>query len=1079
MGLRIILGPKSDKKSEYLYKSIEQDVKEYDDVLLFVPSQKRVVEENEYMETLGIDGIINLKITTISEYVKKIIKLINLHSDEKYLSSIDKSIMMCKILSDNKEMIRKYERVRDKEGFVREIINYIDIFRGFNLKNIEDIDKIASLAIQDKNIKQKLKEIMSIYSLYLESIEKNNFLDDTSYINMYLNSNNNCSKVYFDGYNNFKKIELEVIEKYLKNGSDVVISITTDACNISDIENYNTADIFEIPNETYKMLVNMCAKNGFDIEEEFINYDEQKPLDLKELSYGVFLDDKKEVIESKNINLSLVSNEKKEVEEVANKILDSIKIGEKFSDNAIYITDVESYSNIIKQVFYEYKIPFHIDENYNVSNNILFKYVSNILNLAVKKDDAKQMIKTLKLGLANIDQNELRKLENYIIEFNVYSLYKALNYTSSYGYDISDLNNLRIKILESFDLDIDVNQKETVKYFVEKLYKNLEKNEILENFLCKLREEKNIKKQEVMAQIIPKLNEIFDSIYKIYGDEKIEFKKFLNIFEISVGQQCIKTIPEEQNQVMVLDINKSKTGKKRNIYILGANEGELPKNPSEDIIFSDIELEELEDVGLKLKEKSDTKYNMGMFNVYEAFNTASNHMYIYIKSSNMSGKSLIKSRIIDKIQESINVKIDEKVIQETKKKENLTKANMLENLSLDSKDISKEEILGIWEYLKNDPFFLNVIEWKKVADKLSSYTTDLIYSTSGKVRFSITRLETFKKCPFSYYLKYILNIKKREEFEVTSLDLGSFMHGVIEEFSKYLFENNISWRNLNDASEFEKIEFKIDDIINKKLGQILSKQKESIRYKVLKEKLIITLKQVIKIISKSFSQSEFLPLGYEMEFSDSGVFAPIVLRLSDGRKIELIGKIDRVDTMKLDDRLYVRVIDYKSSNRDITLEDIKDGISLQLLTYLSAIIQNMKEKGEKYVIPAAMNYFTLSEKMLHLDKSFGEDEIKNKIIEKYRLKGIFLKDIEVLNKMDNRFDTNERLIDVSKMSYSRNSKKLLEEKEYEEMCIKIRDILKSISEEIINGVVSISPNKKCDSCKYCDFSTICRKDIKV
>ena len=36
------------------------------------------------------------------------------------------------------------------------------------------------------------------------------------------------------------------------------------------------------------------------------------------------------------------------------KILDSIKIGEKFSDNAIYITDVESYSNIIKQVFYRY-----------------------------------------------------------------------------------------------------------------------------------------------------------------------------------------------------------------------------------------------------------------------------------------------------------------------------------------------------------------------------------------------------------------------------------------------------------------------------------------------------------------------------------------------------------------------------------------------------------------------------------------------------------------------------------------------------------------------------------------------------
>ena len=61
------------------------------------------------------------------------------------------------------------------------------------------------------------------------------------------------------------------------------------------------------------------------------------------------------------------------------------------------------------------------------------------------------------------------------------------------------------------------------------------------------------------------------------------------------------------------------------------------------------------------------------------------------------------------------------------------------------------------------------------------------------MKTSVSRLETYMSCPFSYYLKYGLKISEKEKLEVKTVDTGSFMHEVIDEFFKRLnqdFEND-------------------------------------------------------------------------------------------------------------------------------------------------------------------------------------------------------------------------------------------------------------------------------------------------
>ncbi|MNP27572.1 ATP-dependent helicase/deoxyribonuclease subunit B [compost metagenome] len=239
------------------------------------------------------------------------------------------------------------------------------------------------------------------------------------------------------------------------------------------------------------------------------------------------------------------------------------------------------------------------------------------------------------------------------------------------------------------------------------------------------------------------------------------------------------------------------------------------------------------------------------------------------------------------------------------------------------------------------------------------------------------------------------------------------------------------------------------------------------------------MKKVITTISKSFNQSEYVPYGYEIEFKEGSIFAPIHVKLSDDNDMFLVGKIDRIDILNVEDKSYARIVDYKSSSKDLSVDDIKEGLSLQLVTYLYAFIENMNKKEGITVLPSAMLYFNLSDKLVSL-KNYTNDTklIEKEIIKTLRMKGIFLSDTEIIKKMDKKVDSEERLIDISLRTINSNkSKRVLNQEDYSKLCTDATQILKQIGNEVLSGRVKIAPYKKRDVCKYCSYSSICRKDI--
>lgn len=79
----------------------------------------------------------------------------------------------------------------------------------------------------------------------------------------------------------------------------------------------------------------------------------------------------------------------------------------------------------------------------------------------------------------------------------------------------------------------------------------------------------------------------------------------------------------------------------------------------------------------------------------------------------------------------------------------------------------------------------------------------------------------------------------------------------------------------------------------------------------------------------------------------------IAVKLSETEKMNLKGRIDRID-ISSDEDIYVKVVDYKSGNKDFEPAEFYYGLQLQLLLYLNAAMDLLRQKyPDKTIVPAA------------------------------------------------------------------------------------------------------------------------------
>lgn len=1098
MSLKIVYGRSGTGKSTYIFQEIAQKIKEkrrngsnFKKVYIITPEQFSFTAEKKLLDTIENSAVIDAEVLTFNRMAYRVLNETR-RANMNHLSSCGKSMLIYHLLAEQKKDLKFIGKSSEN---VELISTQITEFKkhGITIEGLKEVEQSS----EDKYLKSKLQDMIRIYEAYCQEMQEN-YIDENDILTILacelenVNDFKDCD-IYIDEFVGFTKQEYEILRVLARN-NNIILTVCTDSIDLS--ENPDT-DIFYSNKQTLNKVFEIAKEEKIQIEEPVLleNQYRFKNKELHHLEENIYTIPYRKYNDAvKNIELFLAKNQYSEIEKVGEEIIKLVRDKKyRYRDISVITKNTEEYASLCKSIFSKYGIPVFIDEKKDLSQNILVRYILAILNIFSKNWTYEAMFEYIKTDFLGIESIDVNILENYCLKWGI----KGKKWYDGEWAFYEETDEEKEKILHIRELIVpkllalrkELSGRKTVKQITEKLYTFLIENAVkqkLEEKIMQLNEIGQLEKAKEYETSWKIVMDILNEIVFILGEKEVTFEKYAEILKVGLGNSGLGKIPGTQDQITVGDVDRSRSHKVKAVFIIGLNDGVFPSVNKNEGFFNDNDREKLKENGVELAKGTIEKLYDDNFNIYKAFSTAEERIYLSYVSANLEGKSLRPSMLVNRIkrifpnmieQSDVIEKQSQVVTKETTFEELLTRLRSM--LDGDEMQRNRQEIslwMEVYQYYANDDQWKEKLENSLKALKYTNHPENISRESIQKLygetlKTSISRLEQYRSCPFSYYLKYGLNLSDKNEFKIEAIDTGTFMHDIIDEFFEIVEQRRISILNISDE-EIGKI---IDEIVSEKLQLKKNYIFTSIpKYRVLANRLIRVIKKSMKYIVDSIRYSKFEVLGHELEFKQGKEYPPIQFTLEDGRKVELTGKIDRIDIAKNIDGNYIRIIDYKSSVKDINLNEVVAGLQLQLLTYLDAVCENDK------FLPAGVLYFNLIDPLVKANSHMTDEQIEEEIRKQFKMKGLILADIDIVKMMDTKIEKGSSNIIPAYIDKDGNlggKSSSITRKQFESLQKYIKNTIKQISKEILSGNIDVKPYYKVKGgktpCDYCKYKTIC------
>lgn len=1089
--MKIVCGRAGSGKSYFCMNEIKDNVeKEVSNTLIYiVPEQYSLGAEFALTNILQRNGTINVQVLSFKRLAYRLFN--ELGFAKTVFSKASKSMLIYHIMMEQEKNLMLLKGVSKNRGLVDTVSDLISEFKRYNVswETLETID------VKNDYLKMKLHDMALIYKQFEERIARE-YIDIDSQLTMLsqLISQSNMlkdAKIWIDEFDTFTPQEFEII-KELEKISNVTITLTYD----KDINN----ELFTISQKTYQQL-----KHFTNVEEITLNsqkrYDNEELYHLEQnIFHFPYVSYTKP---TENIHIRVEANPYSEMENIAKVITKKVREeGLRYENMAILTRDIDSHKTIIKRVFQKYEIPYFFDDKKELTMQPLFSLITSLFDIITRNFKYEHVFQYLKTGFSNIqDPNDIDLIENYVLQYGIRGIAKWQKEWEYPHEELEKINGIRQNIIEPIlHLKENLKGKKSVKEIATKLYQFLVETNVYATLETKVSLMMNIDNSSsneleianTYIQVWNILMNLLDEMVGCLGNELMTFDMFKNVLLQGISEHQIGILPTSNDQIMIGDIARTRNSNIQVLFIIGVNDGIFPMSFSTEGFINDSERDLLFENGIELAKNTKLLLQEENFHIYKSLTTPSHEIFLSYPIANNEGSALRPSTIINQIKnifpqvdKKSNILIEENEIYTFEEGFNPLLQKVRDYY--DGKEIdNKWKNAYLWYYYHTPEKLLKVqsgLDYQNTIESLDKKHSQNLY---GKELYgSVSRLETFANCPFSFYLKYGLKIKDRKVFKLDTPDIGLFLHDIIDEFSKYFIEQNISLREVSKEEADKVVSRLVDESLKDFKNSIFN---SSNQMKILSNKLKRVMKRMVWIIINHIKSGEFEVEGTEVGFGKDKQFSAVEIELSDGNKLMLTGVIDRIDVAKTEEGKYIRIIDYKSYNKELKLSDIYYGLQLQLLVYMDAAIENKNNNNiesttENILMPGGMLYLKLDDPMIKTKKDVLPEEIEEEIAKKLRMKGVILADARLLKAMDSNIVSESKVLDLSiKKDGSYTSKVPSANREqFGDLIKHMKAILKKMGDEILSGNIKNEPVKKKGQtpCEFCNYQLICRFDKEL
>lgn len=1104
MSLKFILGNSGGGKTEYMYQQVVKEAAEHPrrNYLVVVPEQFTMQTQRKLVDLSENHAIMNIDILSFQRLAYRIFDELGMKQIE-ILEETGKNLVLRKIAQEQEEKLTVLRGNMHRMGYIGEVKSLISELMQYNISP-EQLQECITGEGLSPVLTAKLKDVHVMYEEFQKFLE-GNYITAEELLHVLANVSDESnilkeSVLVLDEFTGFTPVQVELLQKLMSICSEIWVSLTID-----EKENFfyskGMQELFDMPKKTIRVLTDLAQRTHTEILEPIVisGGDKKRFKDAPALYFmeqNLFRSSYKRMQgQTEEIQIFSMKTPKDELIFAAQKINDLVqKQGLRYRDIAVVSGNVETYGNYVEQVCKKYQIPYFLDTTKEVLFHPFIEFIRAILQVIEQDFSYHAVIRLLRTGFCQIEQQEIDKLENYLLATGIHgkkmwsSRFLRMPKNEKV-YDIEALEMIRQKLMAQFLPVCEIYQKKAnVEEQILALYRYIVYLDVEKQLFERekeLLEEGEQTKAKEYEQIYKIVMDLFQKCISVLGNEILSIRELEEILDAGFEAAKVAVIPPGYDSVTIGDIERTRLNHVKVLIFLGVNEGVIPKTVNQGGIISQYERDALEAAEITLAPGAREQAFIQKFYLYLNMTKPSNQLILSYSRVDSEGKALRPSYLVRTILRMFPDK-------QVKEMDNLDAI-----LNVSTKDAAKEYYLAgektpEWYALAkcflesedevvrtNAKAILDANYHSYTHDPISRVVAEAIYGK--QIEGSVTRLESFARCAYAHFLSYGLKLREREESGFESVDMGNLYHAAIEHYSKKLVDSDYNWMNIpddiRDAYATEAMEQAVASYPNLSIYATAENSHIAKRMQHI-------FKQTVWALTTQVRKGNFVPNEFEIAFSKQDKLDALSFQLEEGNRIQLKGRIDRLDTCIDDNRLYVKIIDYKSGNTKFDVLKLYHGLQLQLVVYMNAALELEKNlHSSKEVVPGGLFYYHIDDPVIEVTGEIDEAEVQEAILKELKPDGLVNREESVYRAMDQDFETKSDVIPVElKKSGELSARSSVASTE--EFAILSEYVNHNIIEkgnEIYRGNVEVSPfvDGQSSSCDYCPYKAVCGFDVKI
>ena len=1146
MPVQFILGRSGSGKTKYCIDSLIKELLDQHDtkpLVLLVPEQATYQAERAILSHPQIAGFYSPPAfpdepqklrpgLNILSFDRLQFLLLGKKTAENSLSSIGRQMIVHRILIENRDKLQLFGRSAVSPGLSQKIAEAIIELHQY-ADSPQDIQQLIARLKQDQNAfisTLKFSDLAFVLQQYLHFIETS-IVDPDTQLALVRAAVERCSflrdaRLWVDGFAGFSTSELSLLAELLKNASQSHIALCLDPDKIDLNNPYRSssidASLFYPTEKTYAELFGIIKKYKLQLAEPVILKQNRRFFEnpaLRHLEQNIFRQNASKIAAHDNIQIVSLPNARSEVRFAARQICRLVRQKQlRYRDIAVIASDLKLYEHYIRAVFEDYRLPFFIDRRQSLRHHPAVCLLISALRSAVSGFTTADITACLKTGFLQVSDYEIDILENYCIAFAVAP--NAWAAADDWDFDDSDspafdqprVNRIRRKAVEPL-LKLRTGlcdssgalRKLTAQRFTTIVFEFLGTCQISKqlNLLVESAEaQKDYEASDEHRQVYDRIIDIFDELCEAFSDFELSADEFFSIIQDACSRVSLALIPPSLDQITVGSIERSRHPDLKAVFLIGTTQRQFPAPLNYERILTDQDRLAAQSAGLQLAPSTEHSLTERRYLSYIAFTRPSQFLCISYPAVDDRGRQICRSQFVEDVEVLFDGLREQTPISEEMDlpgSQTLPVAD--ETLQKNgSRIITADELTDLLclKAAKDDRFqsFLDCLYRDKQLSELAGLVRSAIsYSNvaelqkdivsklfTNQLNSSATALQTFAACPYQYFARFVLELKRRMEFKLKPIDLGIFYHRCLDAFFTHIKKEKIDINSVKDDKLKKVLEKSVADVVSSNSYFTAFCHRSSHNLAIITS-ACRNLQDFVLAQIQMIRAGNFRPAFTELPFGKIDcLLGSFALKLKKGRILSLSGKIDRVDLVDTDNKKPAIVFDYKTKDLSFNWQKFFSGLDIQLPLYMLAV-RNSKKPQFKDIDVGGAFYIPIEAQPKPAD--FGEIE---KIFQSfnYKAKGIF--NGEYYKILDKSVESGwskyyKFFISKDKQQYGfyDKSSDALTAEDFENVLEFAETKIVDLAQRILSGEIRLWPYRlgTTAACQFCEFKALCRFDWQI